>query len=147
MSTLVHRIENYATIDIKKYDSLYEYIHIIILKNKVITSIVWEKFKQNLLLALRYFKEHQKPFGFIFNLRQFELLSIVKIKEIVQILEDHSELLEGQLIATGIIIKNKVIINSLFNIVKRFYKTKKPLTFVENIDKAHLFIKSNHKID
>ncbi len=143
MSELNIVIQNYANIEVKSYNMLYDYIHITILKYKNITSISWEQFKYNLLQKLNLFKTNKKIFGFIFDLNKFKLLSIVKIKEIVKILEDHSDLLENQLIATSIITKNESIINALFNIIKTFYKTKKPLTFVKDINKSHLFIQSN----
>ena len=53
------------------------------------------------------------------------------------------DLLENQLIATSIITKNESIINALFNIIKKFYKTKKPLTFVKDMYNANQFIQSN----
>ena len=138
-----YTIKKYANIEIKSYNMLYDYIDITILKNKNITSISWEQFKTNLLQALEIFKKNQKKFGLIFDLNKFKLLSIIKIKEIIKIFESHSDLLENQLIATSIITKNESIINALFNIIKKFYKTKKPLTFVKDMYNANQFIQSN----
>jgi len=138
-----YTIKKYANIEIKSYNMLYDYIDITILKNKNITSISWEQFKTNLLQALEIFKKNKKKFGLIFDLNHFKLLSIIKIKEIIKIFESHSDLLENQLIATSIITKNESIINALFNIIKKFYKTKKPLTFVKDMYNANQFIQSN----
>ena len=138
-----YTIKKYANIEIKSYNMLYDYIDITILKNKNITSISWEQFKTNLLQALEIFKKNKKKIGLIFDLNHFKLLSIIKIKEIIKIFESHSDLLENQLIATSIITKNESIINALFNIIKKFYKTKKPLTFVKDMYNANQFIQSN----
>ena len=138
-----YTIKKYANIEIKSYNMLYDYIDITILKNKNITSISWEQFKTNLLQALEIFKKNKKKIGLIFDLNHFKLLSIIKIKEIIKIFESHSDLLENQLIATSIITKNESIINALFNIIKKFYKTKKPLTFVKDMYNANQFIESN----
>jgi hypothetical protein len=90
---------------------------------------------------VRYHLEQRKPdprtFGFVMDLRKIGLLPISQIQEFVKLLESYSPLLEEKLIATSIYTKEGSIIDVLFGLVKRFYKTKKPLRFVYNIEDAY----------
>ena len=54
------------------------------------------------------------------------------------------ELLEERLIATSAIYEGSFI-NKIFEIIKIFYKTKKPLELVEDMKKAIAFIESQNK--
>jgi hypothetical protein len=93
---------------------------------------------------LKYYLEQRKPdhrtFGFVMDLRKIGLLPISQIQEFVKLLESYSPLLEEKLIATSIYTKEGSIIDVLYGLVKRFYRTKKPLRFVYNIEDAYAHI-------
>ena len=89
-------------------------------------------------------KEHNK-FAFVMDVRAIGLLSLTQIKEFVVLLESHSSILQEYLVASSIYTTHNSILATLFEILKKFYRTKKPLKFVYSIDEAHDFIDSQEE--
>ncbi len=88
--------------------------------------------------------EHNK-FAFIMDVRLIGRLSVAQIKEFVNLLEAYNYILQDYLIASSIYTTNNSILAVLFEILKSFYKTKKPLKFVYSLDGAYEFIDSFQK--
>lgn len=88
--------------------------------------------------------EHNK-FAFIMDVRLIGRLSVSQIKEFVALLESYSYVLQDYLIASSIYTTNNSILAVLFEILKSFYNTKKPLKFVYSLENAYEFIDSFDK--
>ena len=82
--------------------------------------------------------------AFIMNVKVIGLLSTEHIMDFINTLLKYEELLETNFIATSVIYEGSLI-STLFEILKLFYKTKKPIEFVSNMTKAVEFIDSNNK--
>jgi hypothetical protein len=85
--------------------------------------------------------EHNK-FAFIMDVRLVGRLSLSQIKEFAALLESYSSILQQFLIASSIYTTNNSILATLFEIMKTFYKTKKPLKFVYTEESAYEHIDS-----
>lgn len=106
------------------------------------TNLQWkfsiEEFKTNLNSLI----ELNVPFAFIMDLKKMCLIPTEYIMEFINILKSYFEILERNLIATSVIYEG-ILISKLFEIIKFFYKTKKPLEFVTDMNKAIEFIDLN----
>ena len=89
-------------------------------------------------------KEHNK-FAFIMDVRMIGLLSLTQIKEFVALLESHAFILQDYLVASSIYTTQNSILATLFEILKKFYRTKKPLKFVYSMEEAYEFIDSHEE--
>lgn len=138
----MENIEQYANFKIES-NLLYNFICMTINNNNTPSPMSWMLFKQELNNNIDSISNKDKKFGFIFDLKKLKMLSIEKIKEIVEILEKKGDILEEKLIASSIIVDNKSLMNAIFSIIEQFYKTKKPLKFLKNIDESHRFLMSN----
>ena len=89
--------------------------------------------------------EHNK-FAFIMDVRLIGRLSIAQIKEFAALLDSYSVILQKYLIASSIFTTNNSILATLFEIMKTFYKTKKPLKFVYTDEDAYEHIDSFNNV-
>ena len=94
-----------------------------------------EDFKQ----TIEEIKKLNSKFVFIIDVRLMGLLSIGQVKEFVGVLESMSDFLEKKLICTSVVAQG-VIIKTIFELVKMFYKTKKPLKILNTMDQAYEYI-------
>ena len=85
--------------------------------------------------------EHHK-FAFIMDVRKIGRISISQIKEFVNLLESYTVVLQEYLVASSILTTKNSILAILFDIMKTFYKTKKPLLFVYDMKSAYEHIDS-----
>lgn len=85
-------------------------------------------------------KEKNVKFAFIMDVRKLGMLSINYLQEFSKLLESYSALFENYLVASSIFTTENSILGFLFGIVKRFYKTKKPLKFVYSLEEAYSHI-------
>jgi len=103
------------------------------------TNLQWkfaiEEFKKNLDSLI----ELNVPFAFIMDLKKMCLIPTEYILEFINLLKSYCEILERNLIATSVIYEG-ILISKLFEIIKYFYKTKKPLEFVTDMNKAIQFV-------
>ena len=115
------------------------FILIFDVKKEQPTAFEWtcaiEQFKENMELI----KEKKLLFAYIFDVRLMGILSIARIKEFVNLMSDMSELLESKLICSAAIAEGQIV-KKLFEVVKLFYNTKKPLKIVNTLEDAYLFI-------
>jgi len=81
--------------------------------------------------------------AFIMDVKLIGLISLECIMDFINTLVKYEELLESNFIATSVIYEG-TLISKLFEILKMFYKTKKPIEFVSNMTKAVEFIDSNN---
>ena len=106
------------------------------------TPLQWTFFVNELNETLNVLKKLDCKFAFIMELNLIGLISSSYILEFVNILKAESDLLESRLIASSIVYEGSLI-NKLFEILKLFYKTKKPIEFVSDMRKAITFIESH----
>lgn len=109
------------------------------------TPLQWTFFVNELNENLNVLKKLDCKFAFIMELNLIGLISSSYVLEFVNILKSECDLLESCLIASSIIYEG-ALINRLFDIVKLFYQTKKPIEFVSDMRKAITFIES-HEIN
>uniref|UniRef100_A0A6C0D2P6 STAS/SEC14 domain-containing protein n=1 Tax=viral metagenome TaxID=1070528 RepID=A0A6C0D2P6_9ZZZZ len=108
------------------------------------SPLQWTFFINELNENLNVLKKLDCRFAFILDMNKIGLISSNYILEFVNVLKSESELLESKLIASSIIYEGSLI-NKLFEIVKYFYETKKPIEFVSDMRKAIAFIESHEK--
>jgi len=108
-------------------------------KKELPTSMEWTFAIEDFKTLMSDLKSQNIDFGFIIDVRKMYILSISQIKEFVYLLESMSELLESKLIGSSIIAEGTTIKN-IFEMVKMFYNTRKPLKIVNNYDEGHLFM-------
>jgi hypothetical protein len=107
------------------------------------SPLQWKFFINEFSENLDYFKHLQCKFALVMDVKLIGLLSTDYVLEFIKLLVSNRELLESKLIATSVIYEGSLI-NKLFEILKIFYKTKKPIEFVPNMIKAVEFIDSNN---
>ncbi len=102
-------------------------------------TFVINEFNEN----IRVLKNLDCKFAFVMDLKIIGIISSEYILEFISILKSNSQLLESKLIATTVIYEG-VLINKMFDMIKLFYKTKKPLEFVSDMHKAIDVIDANN---
>ena len=103
-------------------------------------TFVVNEFKEN----LRVLKNLNCNFALVLDVKLIGIVSTEYILDFINILKENGELLESKLIATSVIYEG-ILINKMFEIIKLFYKTKKPLDFFGDMHKAVEYIDS--KVD
>lgn len=104
------------------------------------TPLQWIIFIEELKKLMEEIKNIK--FGFLFNICNLGLLPYNNIKEFTDLMASNAPLLEDNLYASSAIAEGSVI-KYIFTIVKTVYKTKKPLTIVNNLEDALQFIEDN----
>jgi len=107
------------------------------------SPLQWNFFVNELKENLKVIIELKCKFAFIFEAKLVGIVSTEYVMEFVRILLENRQLLETKLISTSVIYEGSLI-NALFEILKLFYKTKKPIEFVKHMNKAVEFINSNN---
>ena len=102
-------------------------------------SFLINEFNEN----IRVLKQLDCKFAFVFDVKLVGLISTEYILEFINLLKSVGVFLESKLISTSVIYEG-VLINKMFEIIKLFYKTKKPIEFVSDMKKAVEFIDSNN---
>lgn len=115
--------------------------HFVVLKD-LPTPLQWQFTIESMREEFEKVKYEHNKFAFVMDVRLIGLLSLTQIKEFVVLLESHSPILQEYLVASSIFTTHNSILATLFDILKKFYRTKKPLKFVYSIDEAHDFIDS-----
>jgi hypothetical protein len=113
------------------------------INNDIPTSFQWKCAMGDIKDNLDELKLDNNNFAFVMDVRKVGILPMSQIQEFVNLLESYGPLLEERLISSSVYTSSGSIIDVLFAIVKRFYKTKKPLKFVYNLDEAYEFINEN----
>ena len=94
-----------------------------------------EDFKQ----SMAEIQKLNVQFVYILDVRLMGLLSISQVKEFVAVLETMSDFLEHKLLCTSVVAEG-AIIKTIFDFVKMFYKTKKPLKIMNTMEGAYKYI-------
>jgi hypothetical protein len=106
------------------------------------TPLQWKFTIESLREEFELVKKENTKFAFVMDVRKIGILSISQIKEFSALLESNSPVLQEYLIASSIYTTNNSILAYLFEILKKFYNTKKPLKFVYSVEEAYGFIDS-----
>lgn len=109
------------------------------------THLQWQFAMESLREEIEKVKNEKEKFAFIMDLRLIGRMSISHIKEFVNLLESYKHIFQDYLIASSLYTTNNSILAILFEILKTFYKTKKPLKFVYSMESAYEFIDSFDK--
>ena len=109
------------------------------------TPLQWQFTIESIRDEFERVKNEHNKFAFIMDVRPIGRLSVSQIKEFVALLESYSYVLQDYLIASSIYTTNNSILAVLFEILKSFYNTKKPLKFVYSLENAYEFIDSFDK--
>ena len=102
-------------------------------------SFLINEFNEN----IRVLKQLDCKFAFVLDVKLIGLISTEYILEFINLLKTVGLFLESKLISTSVIYEG-VLINKMFEIIKLFYKTKKPIEFVSDMNKAVEFIDSKN---
>ena len=108
-------------------------------KKELPTAFEWtcavEEFKNKMSELIK----EDVTFAYVLDVRLMGLLSISQIKEFSKILESYEVFLEKRLICSTVVAQGSIIKN-IFEIVKLFYKTVKPLKIVNSMEEGALYI-------
>jgi hypothetical protein len=106
------------------------------------TPLQWSFAMNELKEHLEYFKDLNCRFAFIFEAKNIGIISTSYVLEFISVLVSYEVTLETNLIASSVVYEGGII-NTLFELLKVFYKTKKPIEFVKNMKYAIDFIDNN----
>ena len=87
-------------------------------------------------------KQADINFGFLFDIRKLGLISMNYMKEFTELMASNAPLLESKLYASFAVAQG-TLLKSIFGIINTFYKTKKPLKIVDNMEDGFKFIDEN----
>jgi hypothetical protein len=118
--------------------------HLMVLKD-LPTPLQWQFTIESMREEFERVKKEHNKFAFVMDVRKVGLLSLNQIKEFVALLESYSYILQDYLVASSIYTTQNSILATLFDILKKFYRTKKPLKFVYSTEEAHDFIDSQEE--
>jgi hypothetical protein len=120
-------------------------IFMITLLRDLPTPLQWQFTIESFRDEFERVKHEHNKFAFIMDVRLIGRLSISHIREFVNLLETYNDVLQNYLISSSIYTTNNSLLAMLFEILKSFYKTKKPLKFVYTLEDAYAFIDSQPK--
>ncbi len=136
MSVSVSKFVDYTQIINKDYRIL-----LLEVKCPIPTPLQWTFVVNEVKENFRVLHNLNCNFALILDVKLIGMISTEYILDFINILKDHGDLLESKLIATAVIYEG-ALINKMFEIIKLFYKTKKPLEFVGDMRKAVDYIDS-----
>ena len=99
----------------------------------------WTCAKEDFKKAMEELKQLNTNYVYIFDMRLMGLLSINQVKEFVEILESLSDFLEKKL-SYSVVVAEGAIIKTIYELMKIFYKTKKPLKIVNTMEQAYQYM-------
>jgi hypothetical protein len=138
-------IEKFTVVEQVLYNNIV--IFNLIVKKDLPTPLQWRFTLEDIKYHLEQRRLDSRKFGFVMDLRLLGLLSVGHIQEFVKMLESYASLLEEKLIASSIYTREGSIIDVLYGFIKQFYKTKKPLRFVYNIEDGYYHINEYSSIN
>ena len=109
------------------------------------TPLQWQFTIESFREEFERVKNEHNKFAFIMDVRKVGRLTIAQIKEFVNLLESYTSVLQDYLVASSIFTTKNSVLAVLFDIMKTFYKTKKPLLFVYDMKSAYEHIDSFDK--
>lgn len=120
-------------------------IFMITILKELPTPLQWQFTIESFREEFERVKNEHNKFAFIMDVRKIGRISIAQIKEFVNLLESYTFILQDYLVASSIFTTKNSILATLFEIMKTFYNTKKPLKFVYDIKSAYDHIDSFDK--
>jgi hypothetical protein len=133
-------IEKFLSFENVVYDGLL-YIEMKV-EHELPTPLQWRFSIEDMKSHLQLRAEQDIPFAFVLDLRKMGFLQLNQIREFVDLLEKNYVILENRLVASAVVTEGSLIGN-LFEIMKKFYRTKKPLKFVKSMEEGRAFIVEN----
>jgi hypothetical protein len=134
-------IDKFADILCTRYNDNFLQVMFVV-NHSFPTALQWTFFIEELKNLLEQLKKVETRFFFIFDVKKIGLISIDYIREFTFLMTKHSVLLESKLIANAAIAQGSIIKN-IFEIINLLYKTKKPLSIVNDMDEALKFINTH----
>jgi hypothetical protein len=108
-------------------------------KKDLPTAFEWTCAVEDFKLKMVDIIKEDVNFVFILDVRLLGLLSVKQIKEFSNTLESYQDFLEKRLICSTVVAEGSIIKN-IFDLVKLFYKTVKPLKIVNRMEETTAFI-------
>ena len=99
----------------------------------------WTCAKEDFKNTMEEVKKLNKKFVYMFDVRLVGMLTITHVKEFVDILESYAPFLEKSLLFSAVVAEG-VIIKTIYEVIKLFYKTKKELKIINTIEEAYMWI-------
>ena len=134
-------IDKFAEIHCARYNDKILRVDFVV-KHSFPTALQWTFFMEELKNLLDQMNTVETRFFFVFDVREIGLISIDYIREFTNLMTKHSILLERKLIANAAIAQGSII-KHIFEIINLLYKTKKPLSVVNDMDEALKFINTH----
>jgi hypothetical protein len=140
---------NTSTINVEKFVEFTQVINkdyrilFFEVKSPYPTPLQWSFLINEFNENIRVLKQLDCKFAFVLDVKLVGLISTEYILDFINLLKSVGLFLEAKLISTSVIYEG-VLINKMFEIIKLFYKTKKPIEFVSDMKKAVEFIDSNN---
>lgn len=108
-------------------------------KKELPTAFEWTCAVEEFKLKMADLIKEDVQFAFILDVRLMGLLSISQIKQFSKLLQSYGPFLEKRLICSTVVAQGEIIKN-IFELVKLFYKTVKPLKIVHSMDEGAVYI-------
>lgn len=136
-------IDKFAEIHCSRFNDSILRVDFVV-KHSIPTSLQWTFIMEELKNLLIQLGKVENRFFFVFDVREIGLVSIDCIREFTQLMSQNAKLLEQKLIANAAVAEGSII-KHIFELINLLYKTKKPLSVVNDMDEALQFI--NKHID
>lgn len=132
-----HTLSNFVDYSISTKNNIA--IFFFDVKHYLPTPFQWTCAKEDFKAKMNELKTLNKHYIYLFDVRGMGYLTIAQVKEFVDILEEYGVFLESKLIASYVVAEG-IIIKGVYEIIKMFYKTKKPLKIIDTMDEANILI-------
>jgi hypothetical protein len=136
-------IDKFAEIHCSRFNDSILRVDFVV-KHSIPTALQWTFIMEELKNLLIQLGKVENRFFFVFDVREIGLVSIDCIREFTQLMSQNARLLEQKLIANAAVAEGSII-KHIFELINLLYKTKKPLSVVNDMDEALQFI--NKHID
>jgi len=103
------------------------------------TPFQWTCAKEDFKNAMEELKKKNCSYVYIIDIRLMGILSIQQIKEFVEILESMGDFLEDKL-SYSLVVAEGSIIKAIYEVMKLFYRTKKPLHILNTMEQAYQYM-------
>ena len=133
-------IDKFADISLIKHNDIIILQYVV--RHSLPTPLQWIFAINETKKYLEDLKQSGVNFGFLFDIRNMGLISINYMKEFTELMVSNGSLLETNLYASFAVAEG-TLLKSFFAIVNTFYKTKKPLKIVDNIEDGFKFLEEN----
>jgi hypothetical protein len=134
-------IDKFAEINCSRYNDTILRVDFVV-RHSIPTALQWTFIMEELKNLLVQLGKVENRFFFVFDVREIGLVSIDCIREFTQVMSQNAKLLEQKLIANAAVAEGNII-KHIFELINLLYKTKKPLSVVNDMDEALKFINTH----